>query len=204
MGNQTIRDKIYLRIQKLECAKPFPYRLLKGLGSSSSTQRAVRRLCEEGHLEKLMIGFYIRPKQLKSVPSITVTCGVDDLVKVWAQERGYILTTTDFEEAYRLRLQTQAPMRTQFWTNGPTRLFQLGNAKVLTRHVPDRLLRWHDLPVGRLYRALRQVPASSAKPSSFKRALSMVCPEDHDKEVAKCLLLTAREIEEWHEVIREV
>lgn len=136
----NLADKIYNRILKLEPTKPFPYRLLKGSGSESSTQRAVRQFCEEGHLVRVMTGFYVRPKKHKLLPDVTVTCSPENLAKAWAKERGYIFTTTRFEEAYFLRFQTQTPMQTEYWTNGSSRTFKVGNAIVFTRHVSDGLL----------------------------------------------------------------
>lgn len=187
MSRQTVRDKVYSRILELQPVKPFPYRLLRGLGSESSTQRAVRQLCEEGHLVRVMTGFYVQPKKLESVPNITVTCSPEDLAKAWAKERGYILTTTSFEEAYRLRFQTQAPMQTEYWTNGPSRTFKIGNAIASSRHVPDNLLLWHDLPIGRLYRALQSLPFKYIKSSDLKKALTILYSTE--KEINQALLL---------------
>lgn len=174
MSRLTVRDKIYSRLLELEPSKPLPYRLLKGLGSESSTQRAVRQLCEEGHLTRVMTGFYVRPKKHNSMQNITLTCSPETLAKAWARERSYILTTTSFEEAYRLRFQTQAPVQTEYWTNGPSRTFKIGNAIASTRHVPDDLLLWHDLPIGRLYRALQSIPFRCIKPRDLKNALTIL------------------------------
>lgn len=202
MSRQMVRDKIYSRILELEPAKPFPYRLLKGLGSESSTQRAVRQLCEDGHLIRMMTGFYVRPKKHKLLPNITVTCSPEDLVKAWAKERSYILTTTSFEEAYRLRFQTQAPMRTEYWTNGPSKTFKIGNAIAFTRHVPDDLLLWHDLPVGRLYRALRSLSVEHTKPRELKKALSIVYPNSRAFNETKSYLLQIGLIKDWEPMLR--
>lgn len=201
MTGQTVRDKIFNRILELEPARPIPYRLFRGFGSNSSTHRAVGQLCEEGHLTRVMTGFYVRPKKLKSLPNITVTCSPEDLAKAWAKERNYILTTTGFEEAYRLRFQTQAPIQTQFWTNGPNKTFEIGNALVFAKHVPDDLLLWHDLPEGRLYRALQEINPKYTRSRDFRKALSILYSSDKKRKCAVLLLLQNRSIQAWHSLL---
>ncbi|WP_096084479.1 DUF6088 family protein [Agaribacterium haliotis] len=204
MNHQTVRDKIYCLLLTLEPAKPFPYRRLKGAGSESSTKRAIRQLCEEGHLLRVMTGFYVRPKKHKLLPNITITCSPENLTKAWAKERGYILTTTSFEEAYRLRFQTQAPVQTEYWTNGPSRTFTVGNAIASTRHVPDNLLLWHDLPVGRLYRALQSLSVEHTKPRELQKALSILYSTE--KEISQALLQMEQNesFQKWLSILNKV
>lgn len=203
MSKDLIREKLLSKLQDFELGRPIAYRELRGCGSDSATYRAVKHFCQIGILERVMTGFYVRPKQLTSIPGITVSCNTEELAKAWAKERGYILTTTDIEEAYRLRFQTQAPMQKQYWTNGPNKIFKVGNARVFTIHVSNRLLLWHDLPIGRLYRALQFVPVDNAALNSLRKAMSIICPDDHEKEVVKSLLLKIQVIERWHPTIKE-
>ncbi|WP_353302581.1 DUF6088 family protein [Sessilibacter corallicola] len=197
MSRQTVRDKIYSRLLELEPATPLPYHLFKGLGSESSTQRAIRRLCEEGHLIRVMTGYYVRPKKHKSLPNITVTCSPETLAKAWAKERGYILTTTGFEEAYRLKFQTQAPVQTVYWTNGPSKTFKIGNAIAFTKHVADDLLLWHDLPVGCLYRAMLNMEAENSNSIKFNRALSLLFKSARARKKAISDLYQVKSLNNW-------
>ncbi len=109
MSNQSVRDNILGRILEFEPGEPIAFRKLRGYGSDSATQRWVKHFCQKGTLTRVMTGFYVRPKPIASLPNITITCEPEALAKAWAQEKGYILTTSDIEELYRLRFQTQMP-----------------------------------------------------------------------------------------------
>ncbi|GHG77482.1 hypothetical protein GCM10010919_33170 [Alishewanella longhuensis] len=58
------------------------------------------------------------------------------------------------EEAYRLDLQAQAPVKTVFWSYGPSREFKAGNQQVIIKHVVESKLLCVNKPEGSLYRAL--------------------------------------------------
>ena len=55
---------------------------------------------------------------MASVPSIKLTASAEQVAKKWAQQNGYKLVRQGVDSAYRLGFQTQAPIKTVFWTNG--------------------------------------------------------------------------------------
>ncbi|WP_460050011.1 DUF6088 family protein [Sessilibacter sp. MAH2] len=140
----TVLAKIQDKLLKFKLGKPILYRELKEFGSNSSTQRAIRHLCQRGDLVRVMVAFYVRPKLLDSVPGVAITCSPEDLTLAWAGEQNHILTTTSFEESYRLGFQTQMPVKKLFWTSGLNRAFVVGNSTISVRHVSSFKLLWHD------------------------------------------------------------
>lgn len=95
MSSQSVRDKILDRILEFESGEHIAFRKLRGYGSDSATQRWLKHFCQKGTLIRVMTGFYVRPKPIASLPNITITCEPAALANAWAQEKGYILTTTD-------------------------------------------------------------------------------------------------------------
>jgi len=198
MSQQTVRDKIQSHLIQLESGVPILHRQLKGFGSNSATQKALRSLCEEGSLVRVMKGYYVRPKKLTSIPSIAVTCTPKDIAKLWAKEKGYILTSTSFEEAYRLRFQTQMPVKTQFWTDGPNKVFTVGKATVSVKHVAASKLLWHDLPLGRLYRAMQVLKPEYTSEPDLKQVLKKLCTSDQEIDESMALLSSEPLLKKWH------
>jgi len=200
----TVLERIQDKLSKFKPGKPIPYRQLKGFGSNSSTQRALRHLCQQGDLVRVMVGFYVRPKVLDSVPSVTITCSPEDLALAWAREQNHILTTTSFEESYRLGFQTQMPVKKLFWTNGPNRVFVVGNSTVSVGHVSSFKLLWYDQPVGSLYRALLDLPYEHTKEDEILSALRRLYDSENEARSALNQLIGVRQLRNWHPKFQSV
>lgn len=164
----------------MKCGVPFSITGFYALGSRVSVQKVFSRLTQEGVVERISKGIYVRPKPLVSMPSIKTTASAEQVARVWANERGYTLVSQGLECAYRLGLQTQAPLRTILWSNGPSREFRVGNDVVEVRHVSDQKLRWAKAPEGALLRGLLVTPPESVGLSGIQKAfqrLSLSPPE---------------------------
>lgn len=203
MSRQPVRDKILRRILEFEPGQPIAYRKLKGYGSGSTTQKWLRHFCQAGTITRVMTGFYVRPKSIAPLPNTTITCEPAAIAKAWAQEKGYILTTTDIEELYRLRFQTQMPVHTQLWTNGPSKTFKVGNASVSTRHVPPSKLLWHDIPLGRLFRALQALNPKTTNPEKLVRAFKLLGHSESETLIGLSTLLKESSLAKWAPVLHE-
>ncbi|ABD79466.1 DUF6088 family protein [Saccharophagus degradans] len=203
MSRQPVRDKILRRILEFEPGQPIAYRKLKGYGSGSATQKWLKHFCQAGTITRAMTGFYVRPKSIASLPSITVTCEPAALAEAWAKEKGYILTTTDVEELYRLRFQTQMPMHTRLWTNGPNKTFRIGNAALSTRNVPSSKLLWHDIPLGRLFRALQALNPNTTNPEKLVRAFKLLGHSESETRIGLSTLLKEPSLAKWAPALHE-
>lgn len=117
------------RVHRMKRGVPFSISGFYSLGSRASVQQAMSRLVKEAcwWVER---GFYSRPKPLKNLPSVNVVASANAVAAAWAKERGYKITLQGLEAAYRLGLQTQAPVKRIYWSNGPTREFRVGNELV--------------------------------------------------------------------------
>jgi hypothetical protein len=166
-------QKVLARLNRMQRGVPFPVDSFYELGSKTSVQKALSRLTQEGILTRMAKGFYVRPKPLPSIPSIKTTAGANQVAKAWAKKYGYKLVTQGLESAYRLGLQTQAPIKSVYWSNGPSREFKVGREVVEVRHKPARQLRWEERPEGVLLRGLTVTPPEAVElptlTTAFKR-----------------------------------
>lgn len=168
----SVAEKVHQRIKRTKKGVPFSASSFYGLGSATAVQKALSRLVGAGEIERLSKGVYARPKTLASLPSIKVTASAERVAQHWAKVHGYKLVRQGLESAYRLGFQTQAPVRTIFWSNGPSRSFRVGRQVVEVRHTSNSRLKWPGKPEGELLRGLLVTPANSVEFSELSNALN--------------------------------
>jgi hypothetical protein len=167
----SVAMKVASRINRMKRGVPFSITGFYSLGNRTSVQKAISRLAQEGVVERVTKGYYVRPKPLPSMPSIKTTASAEQVARVWAKEHGYKLVSQGQQAAYRLGLQTQAPMKAVYWSNGPSREFRIGNQVVEVRHISGQKLRWEKAPEGALLRGLLVTPPESVEVSGLKKAV---------------------------------
>lgn len=167
----SVAMKVSARVSRMKRGIPFSISGFYSLGSTTAVQKALSRLVQEGVLERVSKGFYVRPKFLQSMPSIKMTASAEEIARVWAKEYGYKLVNQGQEEAYRLGFQTQVPMKKVYWSDGPSREFKVGNQVVEVRHISKHKLRWGETPEGKLLRGLLVTPPESVGVASLKKAV---------------------------------
>lgn len=200
----SIAIKVSSRVDRMRRGVPFSIAGFYSLGSKAAVQKAMSRLAQEGVLERVAKGFYVRPKPLPSIPSIKTTASAEQVAKVWAKEHGYKLVSQGQESAYRLGFQTQAPMKKVYWTNGPTREFRVGNQVVEVRHVSDQKLRWEKKPEGKLLRGLLVTPPESVEASSLKKATQRLSLSTEETRSVLHKLSSVPLLSAWQEKLKQL
>lgn len=142
------------KLSRMKRGVPFSLENFYSLGTTASVQKAMSRLTKQGKLARVAKGIYSRPKPLVSIPSIKITAKAEDVAKTWARIHKYKIAPQGLEAAYRLGMQTQAPVKTVYWTTGPSREFQVGNEIVQVKHTTETKLQWINKPEGDLFRGL--------------------------------------------------
>jgi len=193
----SVSMKVSARVSRIKRGLPFPISGFYGLGSRTSVQKAMSRLAKEGVVARVSKGFYVRPKPLPSVPSIQVTASAEQVAHAWAKEHGYKLVAQGQEAAYRLGLQTQAPVKTIFWSNGPTRQFQIGNEVVEVRHITEQKLRWPGRPEGALLRGLAVTPPESVELPNLRGAFKRLTLSEQETKAVIQKLRDAPLLQAW-------
>jgi hypothetical protein len=184
----SISEKVVTRLHRMQRSKPFSITGFYTLGPRTSIQKSFSRLTKSGEIVRVGKGLYVRPKPLESIPTIKVTTSADQVARTWAREHGYTLVPQGLEEAYRLGLQTQAPVKTVFWSNGPSRSFKIGNESVEVKQVTDKKLKWAETTEGALLRGFLVLSPSSVGKAEMQAALARLkIPEEGYSAVFKKL-----------------
>lgn len=200
----SVSMKVSARINRMKRGAPFPITGFYTLGSRTSVQKAISRLAQEGMIERVSKGFYVRPKPLPSMPSIKTTASAEQVARAWAKENNYKLASQGQEAAYRLGLQTQAPMKTVFWSSGPSREFKVGNQVVEIRHTSSKKLRWEKEPEGVLLRGLLVTPPEAVEISGLKKALQRLSLTPTETRTVIRKLISFPLLESWQSKLQQL
>lgn len=200
----SISMQVASRVNRMKRGVPFSIAGFYALGSRVSVQKAFSRLAQEGVLERVSKGFYVRPKPLPSMPSIKTTASAEEVARAWAKEHGYKLVNQGEEAAYRLGLQTQAPMKTVFWSNGPSREFKIGHQVVEVRHRSAQKLRWEKEPEGALLRGLLVTSPESVEVASLRKAVRRLSLSPSETERAVRKLTSIPSLSGWRSKLQQL
>jgi hypothetical protein len=148
----TTMANIRRQIGALPLGEPFVSRSLLSLGSRASVDQALTRLTKAGVILRVARGVYVRPKVNRFVGKVVP--GTREIVAALADARGEKLQAHGVEAVLALGLTTQVPMRSIFYTSGPSRRIQVGRQEVLLKHASSQLLAFGTGPVGLAFAAL--------------------------------------------------
>ncbi|WP_230537058.1 hypothetical protein [Teredinibacter turnerae] len=72
-----------------------------------------------------------------------------------------------------------------------------------TRHVPPSKLLWHDIPLGRLSRALQALNPKTTKPEKLVRAFKLLGHSESETSIGLSALLKEPSLAKWAPVLHE-
>lgn len=177
---------------------PFSIEKFYSLGTLTSVQKAMSRLAKEGVIVRVAKGIYSRPKPLATIPSIKLTAKAQDVAKAWARTHHYKLVPQGLESAYRLGMQTQAPMKSMYWTTGPSREFKLGNEVVRVKHTALSKMRWSNKPEGEFFRGLLTMSPEHTSVSTLKTAINRLNLREEKSSYIIHKLSKEPLLKDWH------
>ena len=131
---ETIRKRV-LRTQRGE---PFTNTRFLKLGSRAAVDKTLSRLVEEGVIQRIARGIFMRPKKSRFIGNVMPN--VAKVVEVVARDHGETIQIHGAEAARRFKLSTQVPTVPVFYTSGPSRELKVGNLTVKLKHASHRKL----------------------------------------------------------------
>ena len=184
--------------------RPFAIGTLYTEGNAGAVQKAMSQLVKQGKVVRVERGIYSRPKNLKNLPTIYYIADAIEVARVWAKARNYKLVSQGAESASRLALQNQTPMKTIFWSDGPSRTFKIARQEVHVRHKSASRLKWHNKPEGELLRALNCVSPESTPITAIQIALKRLNLSNQEKSVVIEKLLKEKQLSQWKQKLSQV
>ncbi|TDF42376.1 hypothetical protein EYS14_06025 [Alteromonadaceae bacterium M269] len=199
----SVSSLIFKKLLRLKRGTPFSIESFYSLGTTTAVQKAMSRLTQKGEIVRVDKGIYVRPKHIESIPFVKVTAKAEDVAKVWAKRRGYELVPQGLESAYRLGLQTQAPLKVIYWSSGPSRIFRVENQVVQIKHTANSKLQWPNKPEGELLRGLMFVSVKHTTTQQLEAALRRLNISREEKLIVVDKLIKCRSLSLWkHKLIK--
>ncbi len=162
----AIMESIRARIGAQPLGEPFVSSSLLSLGSRAAVDQALTRLTKEGAILRVARGVYVRPRENRFVGKVMP--GTQEIVTALAEARGEKLQVNGAEAVLALGLSTQVPMKSVFYTSGPSRKIHVGCQEVLLKHANPRLLAFGNGPVGMAFAALWYMGKNQVTPETLK------------------------------------
>ena len=170
-------EAIRARIQRLSKGKPFTSSGFLKLGSRAAVDKALSRLVEEGEIERLARGVFVRPKKSRFIG--TVTPEVAEVVEAIAKNHGETIQVHGAEAARRFKLSTQMPTSPVFYTNGPSRSLRVCNITVKLMHTTSRRrLQFAGKKAGLALSALWYLGKENVTPETVSKIKAGLSPEE--------------------------
>lgn len=148
----SVAEAITNRVKHMPKGKPFAVEHFIEAGPRSAVDKALSRLVEQGTLERVVRGVYMRPKVHSIIGKIEPSA--ETVVKVIAAAKGEVLQTHGAEAVRAFRISTQMQTVLTFYTSGTTREIRVGESVVHLRHVSKDRLQHAGTPAGLALSAL--------------------------------------------------
>ena len=172
----SVTEAIRTELRKLPRGRPFTTSRFAAHGPRGAVDRALSRIVEEGGIERLARGVFVRPRKSRYVGSVLP--GVGEVVRTIARDNGETVQVHGAEAARRLGLSTQAPTTLVFHTSASSRTIRIGNATVRMVHTSNRRrLQFAGKPAGLALAALWYLGRDNTTPEAVARIESAIGPE---------------------------
>ena len=128
----SVAENIKTKVLRMQKGEPFTTNRFLNLGPRPAVDKAISRLVEEGVMERVARGVFVRPKKNRFVGKVMPD--VSRVVEAIAKGNGETIQVHGAEAARRFRISTQMPTKPIYYTSGPSREVQVGNLKVKLMH----------------------------------------------------------------------
>lgn len=197
----SVKESIECQIVKLSQGEPFTNTGFLRLGSRAAVDKAMSRLVEEGVIQRVARGVFVRPKQSRLAGEVMP--GVSRVIQVIAKDHGETVQVHGAEAARRFKLSTQIPTTPVYYTNGPSREIRIGNLKVKLMHTSSqRKLQHAGSKPGLALSALWYLGKSNVSAEVLKRIKAGMSEEEFEtlrsSNMPACMAEAFREYEEGH------
>ena len=173
-------ESIRAHLRGIPKGKPFTTSRFAALGPRGTVDRALARLVEQGEIERLARGVFVRPRKSRYVGSVLP--GVGEIVHAMAAASGETVQMHGAEAARRLGLTTQVPVAPVYHTNASSRSIQVGNTIVRMIHTSNpRRLQFAGEEAGLALAALWYVGKDDATVHTVAAVRSAIKPKSFEK-----------------------
>jgi len=122
---ETIYNKTFIKIKKAKRGTLFFSDNFASFGNTETIRRTLNRLVENGEIDRVAAGIFVRPEIDKIIGKITPK--IEDIANAIARRDKAKIVPTGAYALNRLGLSTQVPMKIVYLTDGSARNIRVGN-----------------------------------------------------------------------------
>ncbi|MCF0178247.1 MAG: hypothetical protein HUJ90_06430 [Bacteroidales bacterium] len=152
--NQNIKTSIFKQIESSPAHSVFFLSGFQELGSIETVRKVLKEASDEGIVEHLAHGIYVKPMNSRfgkvPVPLETVALEI-------AKRDNVQILPTGLTAANMLGLSTQIPLAVSFITTGSSRVINVGHRKINFRHAAPRNFAYQGLTIPLIVQAFREL-----------------------------------------------
>lgn len=134
---QSIEKKVISRIYGNGRGWVFSPKDFSDLGSRSSIDVALHRLCTKDTIRRVTRGVYDYPQYSKRLGR-TLSSDVDQVARALARKFGWNIQPTGMAALNALRLSTQIQGQNVYLSDGPNRTYTIGKQELIFKHTQRR------------------------------------------------------------------
>ena len=138
--SQTFEDKALYRIRGTGGGWAFSPRDFLDLGGRPTVDSGLHRLEKRGEIRRVIRGIYDYPRFSKLLDQ-NLSPDIDQVARALARKFRWRIQPSGATALNFLGLSTQVPARAVYLSDGPDRLYQIGNTALAFEHIPMAPLR---------------------------------------------------------------
>ena len=167
-------------IGKLPRGKPFTAARFGKHGTRGAVDRTLSRLVDEGGIQRLAHGVFVRPRTSRFVG--TVLPDIHEVVEAIARSNGETVQIHGAEAARRFRLSTQVPTAPVFHTSASSRTLTVAGVTVRMVHTSNRRrLQYAGEATGAALSALWYLGKDNVTPETVATIAAALGPSEFEK-----------------------
>lgn len=175
----SVAETIKQRALRMPRGEPFTNTRFLKLGSRSAVDKVLSRLVEEGIIQRVVRGVFVRPKKSRYIGNVMPEAS--RVIEVIAKDHGETVQVHGAEAARRFRLSTQMPTTPVYYTSGPSREIHVGNLKVKLMHTSShRKLQHAGKKPGMALSALWYLGKDNIDAEAIRRIREGMSPEEFE------------------------
>lgn len=179
---QSVSARIAQRVKRLPKGQPFSIRRFIGFGTKNAVSKAIVRLVNQGELERVYRGIYMRPNPGRYVGRARPNPW--KLLSLITRQKRLSLQIHGANAVRRFGLSTQMPLIPIYYTNGASRSVFIGKAEVRLIHAAPMVMQHAGTEVGVAISALFYLGKGGSTPECITAIKKALKPEDLVKLMA--------------------
>jgi hypothetical protein len=174
----NVIEHIRNRIAGMPAGEPFLSARFLDLGSRPAVDQALSRLVKAGTIARVMRGVFVRPKKSQFVTQVLPS--PFEIARALATSTGVVVDIQGAEAVRYFKLSTQVPIKSVFFTSGPSRHLKLGHTELVLRHVALRKLALAGRPAGLALAALWYLGKKGVTVEILAKVLNTLDPAERE------------------------